>query len=90
MHEFVSISADVKLGREVKLSKFINLYGCSVGDHTKIGATDFVKVCDPDRIDTVVTDRHNEHLAQPLSRSRKEPASGGAARSPATPLSAKA
>jgi DeoR/GlpR family transcriptional regulator of sugar metabolism len=33
-------------------------------DHTKIGATDFVKVCDPDRIDTVVTDRHNEHLAQ--------------------------
>ncbi len=34
--------SDVKLGRNVKLSKFINLYGCSVGDNTKIGA--FVEV----------------------------------------------
>jgi acetyltransferase-like isoleucine patch superfamily enzyme len=42
MHEFVSISADVKLGREVKLSKFINLYGCEIGDETKIGA--FVEI----------------------------------------------
>ena len=31
------ISADVKLGKEVKLSDFINLYGCSIGDYTKIG-----------------------------------------------------
>jgi acetyltransferase-like isoleucine patch superfamily enzyme len=42
MHEFVSISADVKLGRDVKLSKFINLYGCEIGDETKIGA--FVEI----------------------------------------------
>ena len=31
------ISPDVKLGADVKLSKFINLYGCEVGDETKIG-----------------------------------------------------
>src|SRR5438874_12716974 len=40
--DFVCISPDVRLGRNVKLSKFINLYGCSVGDHTKIGA--FVEI----------------------------------------------
>lgn len=33
-----SIAADVKLGNDVKLSTFINLYGCEVGDETKIGA----------------------------------------------------
>jgi len=32
----------VKLGRDVKLSKFINLYGCEIGDETKIGA--FVEI----------------------------------------------
>jgi acetyltransferase-like isoleucine patch superfamily enzyme len=32
----------VKLGRDVKLSKFINLYGCEVGDESKIGA--FVEI----------------------------------------------
>jgi acetyltransferase-like isoleucine patch superfamily enzyme len=42
MSEYVCISSDVKLGREVKLSKFINLYGCEVGDQTKIGA--FVEI----------------------------------------------
>jgi acetyltransferase-like isoleucine patch superfamily enzyme len=42
MNEFVSISPDVKLGRDVRLSKFINLYGCEIGDETKIGA--FVEV----------------------------------------------
>ena len=31
------ISNDVKLGRDVHLSKFINLYGCEIGDETKIG-----------------------------------------------------
>lgn len=36
------ISPDVKLGKDVRLSKFINLYGCSVGDRTKIGA--FVEI----------------------------------------------
>ena len=42
MNEFVCIAPDVKLGRDVKLSKFINLYGCDIGDETKIGA--FVEV----------------------------------------------
>ena len=40
--DFVCIGADVRLGKNVKLSKFINLYGCTVGDNTKIGA--FVEV----------------------------------------------
>jgi acetyltransferase-like isoleucine patch superfamily enzyme len=39
---FLSIAPDVKLGEGVKLSKFINLYGCSIGDNTKIGA--FVEI----------------------------------------------
>ena len=39
---YVSIAPDVKLGKHVKLSKFINLYGCEVGDNTKIGA--FVEI----------------------------------------------
>ena len=42
MSEFCSIAADVKLGQGVKLSKFINLYGCEIGDETKIGA--FVEI----------------------------------------------
>jgi acetyltransferase-like isoleucine patch superfamily enzyme len=40
--EFVSIAPTVKLGKDVKLSGFINLYGCEIGDETKIGA--FVEV----------------------------------------------
>src|ERR1035441_3812711 len=36
------IASDVKLGKDVKLSKFINLYGCEIGDLTKLGA--FVEV----------------------------------------------
>jgi acetyltransferase-like isoleucine patch superfamily enzyme len=39
---YACIASDVKLGRDVKLGKFINLYGCAVGDETKIGA--FVEV----------------------------------------------
>ncbi len=42
MNEFVCIAPDVKLGKGVKLSKFINLYGCEVGDDSKIGA--FVEI----------------------------------------------
>jgi acetyltransferase-like isoleucine patch superfamily enzyme len=42
VNEFVSIAASVKLGKNVKLSKFINLYGCEVGEETKIGA--FVEI----------------------------------------------
>jgi acetyltransferase-like isoleucine patch superfamily enzyme len=37
-----SIAADVRLGANVRLAKFINLYGCSVDDETKIGA--FVEI----------------------------------------------
>jgi acetyltransferase-like isoleucine patch superfamily enzyme len=40
--DFVSIAPSVKLGKDVKLSRFINLYGCEVGDETKIGA--FVEI----------------------------------------------
>jgi len=39
---YICIADDVKLGKNVKLSKFINLYGCSIGDNTKIGA--FVEI----------------------------------------------
>jgi acetyltransferase-like isoleucine patch superfamily enzyme len=42
MNPHVCIAPDVKLGQNVKLSKFINLYGCEVGDETKIGA--FVEI----------------------------------------------
>ena len=42
MNESVCISPDVLLGKDVKLSKFINLYGCQIGDGTKIGA--FVEI----------------------------------------------
>jgi acetyltransferase-like isoleucine patch superfamily enzyme len=40
--EYVCVAASVKLGKDVKLSKFINLYGCEIGDETKIGA--FVEI----------------------------------------------
>ena len=42
MSEYSCISSDVKLGKNVKLSKFLNLYGCAVGDNSKIGA--FVEI----------------------------------------------
>ena len=42
MNSYHCISPDVKLGKDVKLSKFINLYGCEIGDETKIGA--FVEI----------------------------------------------
>jgi UDP-2-acetamido-3-amino-2,3-dideoxy-glucuronate N-acetyltransferase len=42
VNEFCSIAPNVKLGRDVKLSRFINLYGCQIGDETKIGA--FVEI----------------------------------------------
>jgi len=40
--EFACIAPSVKLGKNVKLSQFINLYGCEIGDDTKIGA--FVEI----------------------------------------------
>ncbi|MEP6715139.1 MAG: acyltransferase [Terriglobia bacterium] len=42
MTDFLSVSGDVRLGKGVILSKFINLYGCEIGDETKIGA--FVEI----------------------------------------------
>jgi acetyltransferase-like isoleucine patch superfamily enzyme len=39
---YACVTPDVKLGQNVKLGKFINLYGCSIGDETKIGA--FVEI----------------------------------------------
>src|SRR5207249_8852797 len=42
MSEYLCIAPDVKLGEGVELSKFINLYGCEVGDNTKIGT--FVEI----------------------------------------------
>jgi acetyltransferase-like isoleucine patch superfamily enzyme len=40
--DYCCISPDVKLGSNVKMSKFINLYGCTIGDNVKIGA--FVEI----------------------------------------------
>lgn len=40
--KYHSIADDVKLGKDVKLAEFVNLYGCAVGDYTKIGT--FVEV----------------------------------------------
>jgi len=42
MNDYLCVAPDVKLGKGVKFSKFINLYGCEVGDQTKIGA--FVEI----------------------------------------------
>jgi len=39
---YLCIAPDVKLGHNVKLARFINLYGCEIGDETKVGA--FVEV----------------------------------------------
>src|SRR5256712_8708093 len=38
MTEYQCIAPEVKLGDGVRLSKFINLYGCEIGEKTKIGA----------------------------------------------------
>ena len=40
--DYNCIAPDVKLGKDVRLAKFINLYGCEIGDETKIGA--FVEI----------------------------------------------
>jgi UDP-2-acetamido-3-amino-2,3-dideoxy-glucuronate N-acetyltransferase len=39
---FQSIAADVKLGRDVRIFEFVNLYGCEIGDESKVGA--FVEI----------------------------------------------
>jgi UDP-2-acetamido-3-amino-2,3-dideoxy-glucuronate N-acetyltransferase len=40
--KYVSISDDVKLGKEVKIFNFVNLYGCEIDDNSKIGT--FVEI----------------------------------------------
>jgi acetyltransferase-like isoleucine patch superfamily enzyme len=40
--EFSRVAPDVVLGRDVKLYDFVNLYGCSVGDGTRVGT--FVEI----------------------------------------------
>ena len=40
--EFCRIAPDVVLGRDVKIHSFVNLYGCSVGDETRLGT--FVEI----------------------------------------------
>ncbi len=40
--EFTRISTDVKLGKNVKIFAFVNLYGCEIGDDSKIGT--FVEI----------------------------------------------
>ncbi len=42
MSDYRCITADVKLGKDVKLAQFVNLYGCEIGDNTKVGA--FVEI----------------------------------------------
>ena len=40
--DFIRIAPDVKLGRNVQIFCFVNLYGCTIGDDTRIGA--FVEI----------------------------------------------
>ena len=40
--EFVRIAPDVVLGKDVKIYAFVNLYGCTIGDESKIGT--FVEI----------------------------------------------
>lgn len=40
--DFVRVAPDVKLGKDVKIYAFVNLYGCEIGDESKIGA--FVEI----------------------------------------------
>ncbi len=40
--KFQNIASDVKLGSNVRIFDFVNLYGCEIGDNTKIGA--FVEI----------------------------------------------
>lgn len=42
MMEYCVIAPDVKLGKDIRVFSFVNLYGCEIGDNTKIGA--FVEV----------------------------------------------
>jgi acetyltransferase-like isoleucine patch superfamily enzyme len=41
-NDYICITPDVKVGKDVRFSKFINLYGCEIGDESRIGA--FVEI----------------------------------------------
>jgi acetyltransferase-like isoleucine patch superfamily enzyme len=40
--DFVRIAPDVKLGKDVRIYAYVNLYGCEIGDETKVGT--FVEI----------------------------------------------
>ena len=40
--DYIRISDDVKLGEGTRVFAFVNLYGCTIGDHTKVGT--FVEI----------------------------------------------
>jgi acetyltransferase-like isoleucine patch superfamily enzyme len=42
MGDFCRVAPDVKLGRDVKIYAFVNLYGCSIGDNSRVGT--FVEI----------------------------------------------
>jgi acetyltransferase-like isoleucine patch superfamily enzyme len=42
MGEYCRIAPDVKLGQDVAIHAFVNLYGCSIGDNSRVGA--FVEI----------------------------------------------
>jgi acetyltransferase-like isoleucine patch superfamily enzyme len=42
MADFCRIAPDVKLGQDVKIYAFVNLYGCSIGDNSRVGT--FVEI----------------------------------------------
>ena len=42
VRQFCRIANDVQLGKQVTILAFVNLYGCSIGDHSKVGT--FVEI----------------------------------------------
>jgi UDP-3-O-[3-hydroxymyristoyl] glucosamine N-acyltransferase len=39
---YLRIAPDVKLGKDAKVHCFVNLYGCAIGDESRVGA--FVEI----------------------------------------------
>ncbi len=42
MNDFRCVAPDVRLGKNVRLAQYVNLYGCDIGDDTTLGA--FVEI----------------------------------------------
>ena len=40
--EFCRVASDVKMGKDVKIFAYVNLYGCTIGDYSRIGT--FVEI----------------------------------------------